>query len=604
MQTLVHRWLGSTMIVALTSAAPAQEPAPPRNPVDLPLASTLYDVWLARDLPLEELRDRAVRGFIDIDDARSVEVELVGPRGGSAAPDGLVRAFGGEPGARYRNLLDAAVPLERLVDLARALPAGHFVRPTLRPVPRDVAGEGPVWMGSAAWRNGGADGTGKTIAVIDGDFLGLDAAVANGDIGAWHATNYSGEPLHFADTHGTACAEIVRDHAPGATLRLYKIKTRAQLGLAVADCIAQGVDVISHSLGWYGDFWFDDDGVATQAVEQACDAGILFVSAAGNDAQKHWQGTFSESASSPGWHDWAPGDRFLQLLISPNTTSWFSLTWNTGGSDNDNHDLFVYDINGTTLLTSSTNGGENFESVAWTNNHPTLGLMVSIGVRRLSGSGGEFELFATGTSNWEYMVSASSTASPENCTHGNFLSVGAVPGSEYASPPGSGGIAADYSSRGPTNGGALRPHVAGPTNTSTFSAGEFTGTSCAAPNVAGLMACLGSSVPAYNESAIAWLTKRHASVFKDWSSAGQDNVYGHGGANLIDFAPHTRWLTNEYGNASGSVSRPANTLAHALLQTPVGGRIVAFPGGNYPAPILLTKPVTLVSRGADALCGD
>ena len=40
----------------------------------------------------------------------------------------------------------------------------------------------------------------------------------------------------------------------------------------------------------------------------------------------------------------------------------------------------------------------------------------------------------------------------------------------------------------------------------------------------------------------------------------------------------------------------------ALAQTPSGGRIVAFPGGFYPPdPILLAKPVMLVSRGASGL---
>lgn len=601
----------SRTLLALVLAAPVvgrqlpSAPPPRRNPADLPLSSNLYDVWLDRDLPLAEQRRRAVPGFVDVDDARRVLVEIVGPPGSSAVPDPLIRRFGGVAQTRWRNRVKARIPARRLVDLARALPPGHRVQRAARPFATDVAGEGPAVTGSAAWRDGGADGAGLTVGVIDSDFAGLDAAASNGDLGAWTAVNYTGDPLQDSSVHGTACAETVHDHAPGAEYRLYKVESETDLGAAVQDCIDNGVDVISHSLSWTGQFWFDDEGAAAEAADHAGDSGILFFTSAGNSAESHWQGTFSPASPGSDWHGWSGGDGLLELEVLPQETVTITLTWDDSWSGTDDYDLFVFDESGQNLIDSSTNPNEWFEAVALVNPSMTDTALVNLAVWLDDGPGAEFELFSDGDGDWEYSVAASSTASPSNSTNKYVISVGAVRHDDYASPPGTGGIVTDYSSRGPTNGGAPRPAVVSPTNTATFSyGGPFSGTSSSAPNAAGMTLCLWSSVLPYHRNAVRWLVLRQGSVFRDWGPGGQENVYGHGGVNLIDFAPKTRWLTDEYGNPNGYPDHPANTLADALAQTPAGGRIVAFPGGSFPAPAVLDKPVSVVSRGGGAVLGD
>jgi hypothetical protein len=158
MKTLLHT---SAILLLLTSVGTAQllpAPLPRPNPSNLPIPSSLYAAWVERGLPLEVLRERVGRGFITIDDARRIHVELIAPKGSLAVSDAFVQSFGGLVDTRWRHRVDTWVPLERLLDLTRALPPGHrLLRPSAGQS-NDVTGEGPVVTGSKAWRDGGADG--------------------------------------------------------------------------------------------------------------------------------------------------------------------------------------------------------------------------------------------------------------------------------------------------------------------------------------------------------------------------------------------------------------------------------------------------------------
>ena len=54
--------------------------------------------------------------------------------------------------------------------------------------------------------------------------------------------------------------------SPGATWRLYKTNSLADLGTAVDNCIANGVDVITHSISRYNTGWDDNSGDACGPV--------------------------------------------------------------------------------------------------------------------------------------------------------------------------------------------------------------------------------------------------------------------------------------------------------------------------------------------------
>ncbi len=609
MKPFLRSALGLALFVppAAAQLAPAQ-PVAGKVPSDLPLVSCLHQAWQSRGLPLERLRDEVGRGFVAIDDQRRIHVEIVGPKGTPAVPDALVQSFGGLADTRWRHRLDAWVPLERLLDLARALPAGHRVVRANNGEPDDVQGEGPMVTGSAAWRNGGANGAGRTIAVIDTDYAGLTMAINNGDAPAsFTAVNNSGDPFEDSNTHGTGCVEAVFDHAPGANYVLYKIDSLADVGDAVDTFIQGGGHLITHSMSWYNEGWWDDEGDACDAALTAANAGVLFFTSAGNRAQQHWQGKYNPGAvggqGSPDWHDWASGDELLAIQLPATTTLELHLSWNDDAPGTDDYDLFLFDTSGN-VLASSESGFEFFEDLSWTNSGSSM-VTVNVAVYRDEGSGTPFELFGD-AGTWEYFTSANSTTSPTNSSHPNVVSVGAVDQVNFLSPPGTAGIIMNYSSQGPTNSGMLAPSFTGPTNTTGFTyPGGFGGTSGATPNAAGVAACLWSSVPAYDASSIRWLLHRQGQVFRDWGAAGDDQIYGRGGVNLVPFAPNTRWLVRELGNTGNLPWVPSYTLPWAQAAVPSGGRVLAFPGGDYPEyPVVLDKPLILDSAGGTAIFGD
>ena len=106
------------------------------------------------------------------------------------------------------------------------------------------------------------------------------------------------------------------------------------------------------------------------------------------------------------------------------------------------------------------------------------------------------------------------------------MSVGAVHYDNYDR-----GIVADYSSRGPTTDGRFKPELVAPSGVSTVSYGEseifygYTGTSAAAPHVAGAAALIKSAYPSSSSDDL-WNALIEATV--DIDARGRDNNTGHG----------------------------------------------------------------------------
>ena len=556
------------------------------QPADLALENSLWRIWRSRDLPLEELRERAGIGFHRIDDARSVHVEILGPEGAAAVDDSLLARHDARAEGRFASRVDAWVPVESLVRLARDLPAGYRVERAAPGEPDDVVGEGPAATGSEDYRDEGADGTGLVIAVIDADYAGLTAAQNNGDAPSNPTIrNFTTQPFQNTSAHGTGCLEAIFDHCPGATYRLYKTDSLTDLQTAVNECISNGVDVITRSVSDYNLGWFDDQGAACAAANAAGQAGILFFASAGNRARQHWQGTFNAGLGASDFHDWTTGDELLAITMSAGDRINFYLSWNASGPGNDDYDLFLFDSTGSSLLASSTNGGENYEAFSYTNNLPGT-VTVNLAVQKLAGSApAEIEVFGHtgGTVSWEWFTQSSSTTSPSNATNTNVISVGAVTWSNFGSPNGTTGLLAGYSSQGPTNSGRRVPDLVGPTDTTALNyPSGFGGTSCATPNTAGTAGALWSSEPAFAADAIRWLLVEQAEHFADWGGAGPGNSYGAGGAFLWPHETGTTWLSRDYLNVGNLPTGPLWTLSAAEQATPNGGTRARVPGRPLP----------------------
>ncbi len=93
-------------------------------------------------------------------------------------------------------------------------------------------------------------------------------------------------------------AEIVYEMAPGAQLYLIKVGDSLDLKSAKDYCIANGIRVINHSVGWFisnfydGTCWFDN---SVCIADHAYKNGILWVNAMGNAAMRHYEATFIDS---------------------------------------------------------------------------------------------------------------------------------------------------------------------------------------------------------------------------------------------------------------------------------------------------------------------
>ncbi len=576
---------------AATGVAQDIEAGPPESemPAGLKMQSVLFDAEqfgaLRGPAAMAAVQAEMANRYINVRGDGKVQVEIVGPEGGNAIGVATIAPFGGEISNTWRNRVDAWVPIGQLTATAQALPKGYFMERADPGGLDAVGGEGAISINSDSYRDGGADGSGLTIAVIDSGFQNLTLAQGAGDAppnGVTTKINYTGSGFEATTRHGTGCVEAAYDHCPGATWRLYKTDSVTDLGTAVTNAIAANVDVITHSLSRYNLGWADNSGAACTAANNAADNGMLFFTSAGNRAQQHWQGNFSDG-DGDNWHQYSGLDERNGVTINNGGGGSFYLSWNTATAGTNNLDFYLY--NGAAIIASSTNGGENFESFGYTNG--TGGTITAdIAVFGVSGTAGlEFEIFfheGSGSGNFQYQTAAGSTTSPSNTTDTRVISNAAVTVSLHDSPGGTSGINASYSSRGPSNSGMTLPDLAGPTDTNTTAyGGTFGGTSCATPNNAGAACAFWSSKTGYSNTAIRWLLFEQADLFKDWGANGDDNIYGHGGTFVVDYAARTQWLARGYGNIAESSTGPNYTLQGAYNALVSPGRILTF-SGNYP----------------------
>jgi hypothetical protein len=94
--------------------------------------------------------------------------------------------------------------------------------------------------------------------------------------------------LPYAD-EGRAMMQIVHDVAPGAALAFHTgANSQADFAAGITALAAAGADVIADDIGYY-DEPFYQDGIIAQAIANAAAQGVVYFSAAGNDAQLSYE---------------------------------------------------------------------------------------------------------------------------------------------------------------------------------------------------------------------------------------------------------------------------------------------------------------------------
>lgn len=580
----------------LSDAPLAPEPSVPRISSTLLEAAKVVPKSRQAMLAAEDMTVFAARGMKARSDGK-VLVELIAPEGGVLERDldiAALEGLGMEIG-RYDSVVAAApgtmtvglsaqpdraeawLPIGMAERVAGMLPEGYFVKVVLPLCPDAVAGEGPDVTNSETYRDAGRNGSGLTIAVVDGGFTSLSSAQSNGDApSSYTAINYTSGSFEAGGTHGTGCVEAAFDHCPGATWRIYRIDSLSDLSTVVNNCIANDVDVITHSISWYNQGWGDNTGSACSAANNASNNGILFFTSAGNRAESHYQGTFTDSDGDD-WHEFATGDETIDLTISPSADGDYYLAWSNSGSD---FDFYLYNSDMSSVVASSVNTGNGVLEEFYYDN-PGATATFNLAIRHKGGStSSTLEIFSHNAGSWdEHADPENSTTTPSNATGSRVLSIGAVAHGSYAQPNGS-NVIKSYSSRGPSNSGMTLPDLCGPTDTSGHVYASFGGTSCATPNAAGAACAFWSDKTDMTGYAIAWLLKEQADLWRDWGTSGNDNTYGKGGVRMVDYDYGTRWVARNYPGTSDTGTVPYYTVSAAHAAVPNNGRLLIF-GDDY-----------------------
>lgn len=447
-----------------------------------------------------------------------------------------------------------------------------------------------------SWHTAGYTGAGVKVAVIDGGFLDFDDRIASGDLPSLPPGNIKNfvdgetdpDDVNGTTKHGTACAEIVYDLAPGAEMYLAKISTNIDLNDAVTWAMSNSVDIITTSLGWYNLTPGDGTGEFADLVASARSAGIFWSTAAGNDRESHWGGAFSDTDAND-WHEFTAGQEINYFgpgsdsayVINPGYTFRVYLRWDDWTSVDQNYDLKIYRFNGGgwDLIGSSIDEQDGSPgqtptefAMATTSGDPApYGFAIN---RWDSDRNVNFEVFVPKFLRPDELTTPRSLANLADAP--DAMTVAALDvNSPYPQE--------SYSSEGPTNGpggtaggGFIKPDISAYANVSTeaYGVGGFNGTSAATPHVAGAAALVLSAYPSYTPDQVQTFLENHA---VDMGTAGMDTIYGYGRLNLgvPPMAGDCAWLGGSTDwDLSGNWSCgfiPGNTDPVEIPGTPANG---------------------------------
>jgi len=489
---------------------------------------------------------------------------------GTSVDETALYDFGAQIIKHADNVIKVKVPLDMLTTIADTVKGVLFMKAPDKLIPVAVESEGVDLTGADTYHNAGYTGSNVKVAVVDVGFDGLSTAISRGELpdnsdklkridctGASCVTsNFSAE----TESHGTAVAEIVYDMAPGATLYLIKITDTLDLMDAKNFTVTNGIRIINHSLvvpntNFYDGECWSSGGVpnAVCAADDAYANNILWVNAAGNEAQRHYEALFSDP-DTDGWHNVSPSDETINISATAGDIIEVYLTWNAWNEMNgslttdQDFDLYLYNSSGVEVDHSLNvqEGGPNqlpTESIVYSVPSVPANDTYYLKIYKYSATPDHsLELYSI-YHKLSPAVASSSLLSPADAA--GAMAVGAINYFNWTTGP-----QALYSSQGPTNDGRIKPDIMGPDHVSTSVEDIFTGTSASSPHIAGAAALILDKNPGISVEQI-WNSLTSTAI--DMGSVGKDNVYGYGRLRLDIAAamPSSTDVTTDSGGGGG-----------------------------------------------------
>ena len=401
-----------------------------------------------------------------------------------------------------------------------------------------VTSEGALEHGAPAWNGVGIGGSGIRVGIIDAGFGGYDRIRAElpppAGARCYTSSGVTNDPKDcLGSVHGTGVAEAVVDVAPDVSLYIANPNTLGDLRDAVDWMIAEGVDVINHSVSWI----FDGSGDGTsprensplRSVDRAVAGGITWVNSAGNEHGDAWLGDYLD-ADDDGLIEFQGMDESNAVLPGGLINRLrFQLRWDDSwaGADTD-PDIYLLDSRNRIVARSEDLQSGIAGHVPYERMETTVFLArYRVVVRHVSGDAPEWVQLMVWGGGLEHYTEGS-IGSPAESANPGLLAVGAAPWSDVETIK-------SFSSRGPTPDGRIKPDIVGADQGKSATYGAFRGMSQASPHVAGMAALVRQMFPDLGPADTARYLKNQA-IPRPESRVGAlevpNDVWGYGFAYL------------------------------------------------------------------------